>query len=396
LDPKNPNTLGRPTGLNAVSMRDTVELRWDQLPLHDLSGFRIYRRLEGEAQFSPIGNTATGIFSFRDVGVTFDTTHVYQITALAKNFESPPSEAVMITPGPTFTWVVDQQAGDIVKLTHDGLHEILRSGVFISPFRLEIDQQRGWVWVLDDFSGELGRLAMNGRLSSRYRDIDGPVDLSLDPNDGSIWVADNLTKGLLKFDSSGALIKTLDTYKKISALAVNPKTSELWALDQASLRVLILSSSGELRRVASANLQRPSDIDIEAQTGKAWVADGDRLLQLDAEGNEISILTHDFCFVSKLAVDQNSGACWLIDASSSQCQKVRVIKVAPNGDILHVLKDGFGFPLGLAVNPYDGSCLIADAGFYSGRLIRISSDGRLVGSYDRFTTPYDVDIALSQ
>ncbi len=392
LDPKNPNTLGRPTGLNVVSMRDTVMLQWDPIDVRDLSGYQIYRQLPGEPRFSAIAQTPAGIFAFHDLGVNFGVTYSYRISALAPNFESPLSDAVTITPGPTFSWVADGSTGDLVKLTHDGMHEILRSGAFFNPFRLQIDAKRGYVWVLEKvFGSELGRLDINGRLAKRFDRIDGPADLAVDESDGSVWVADTLTNGLMKFDSGGMRVTKNDADKKIVALAVHPQTSEVWALSRDSLCVLIFSRDGELRRKASVSLTHPTDLTIDARTGKVWIADGNRVIRLDAQGNPEALSTPPLRFVYRLAADETSGGCWLIDFSTSFGNS-RIIKLAPNGALSFSAIPGFDIPASLAANPYDGSCLVADFG--NDRLVRISSDGQNRSAYGGIFSPVDVETTL--
>lgn len=392
LDPKNPNTLGRPTGLNVVSMRDTVELRWDRLDLRDLSGFRIYRQLQGEPGFSPIAQMPPEIQSYREVRAKFDTAHSYSISALAPNFESLPSDAVTITPGPTFSWVADGRNGNLVKLTHDGMHEILRSSFFFNPFRLQIDTPRGNVWVLERYFGsDLSRLDMNGRLVKRIEGINGPADLALDQADGSIWVADTLTNGLLKFNSDGELVKRNEAYKKIVALAVHPVTHEVWALNRDNRRVLIFTGAGDRRGEANVNLQRPTDIDIDARTGNVWIADGTRVIRLDAEGNPEALATQSFRFVSRLAADEISRGCWLIDYATS-VRDSRIVKLAPDGALSFPALTGFDIPESLAANPYDGSCLVADLG--NNRLVRISADGKNLSVYNRIFSPVEVETSL--
>jgi DNA-binding beta-propeller fold protein YncE len=392
LDPKNPNTLGRPTGLNVISMRDTVMLRWDRLDLRDLSGFQIYRQLQGDPGFSPIAQTPPGIYSYRDVRAKFDTMHSYRISALAPDFESPLSNAVTITPGPTFSWVADGRSGDLIKLTHDGTHEILRSGAFPSSFRLQIDAQRGYIWVLEEFRGsELGRLDINGRNVRRFESIGGPADLAVNQSDGSVWVADTLTNGLMKFNSDGTRAIKNEAYKRIVALAVHPQTHEVWVLSRDSQRVLIFSPTGELRRQASDSLQRPRDIDIDGRTGKVWVADGTHVIRLDAEGNQETLSPQTFRFVYRLSADEVSGGCWLIDYSTS-FRDSRLVKLAPDGALSFPEILGFDRPESLAANPYDGSCLVADYG--NDRLVRVSADGQSLSAYGRISLPVEVETSL--
>jgi sugar lactone lactonase YvrE len=389
LDPQNPNTLGKPTGLNAVSLRDTVTLRWDRLDIRDLSGFRIYRRVEGQARFFPIALASPGANSFRDLGVALGLLHAYRISAVAADFESPLSDSTTIMPGPTFSWVADASSGELIKLTHDGVHEILRTGAFGRPFRLQIDAPRGYVWVIDRFGGLFARVEMNGRFTTSRTRILGPADLAIDSADGSVWVADSLTNGLMKFDSDGVLIRSFENYKKISALAVHPATAELWALDRASLRVLIFSRAGELRAATPAILQRPSDIDIDGRTGKVWIADGNRVLRLNAQGQPEQLAAAQFRFVYRIAADEISGGCWLIDYSTA-IRGSDVIKLNSAGEALLTSK-GFDIPENLAVNPFDGSCLVADFG--NGRVVRLSADGRGLSFYNRVFSPVDVDTA---
>lgn len=389
LDPQNPDTLGRPTGLDVVSVRDTVRLQWDQLEVRDLTGFRIYRQLEGEAGFFPIALTLPGAFTFQELGTTYGVQHTYRISAVAADFESPPSADVTITPGPAFSWVADAGTGDLVKLSHDGMHTILRSSELVRPHRLRIDARRRTVWVLDRFGGEIVRINSRGeRVASNRRSL-GAADLSIDDVDGSVWVADSLDNGLTKFDSTGTLIKGLKNYKGIVALAMHPATGELWALDRATRRVLIFSRNGDLRRTLPIVLQRPYDLDIDSRTGKVWIADANRVLRLDAQGESEALALPPLRLVFAVVADEATGGCWLIDYSSA-IRDSNILKLRPSGEMLFVGK-GFDIPERLAVNPFDGSCLVADYG--NGRVVRISADGSRISSYERVFAPIDVDTA---
>jgi len=389
LDPQNPNTLGKPTGLNVISVRDTVTLHWDRLDVRDLRGFRIYRKPEGQSHFSLIDSTSPSVNSFRDFDVTFGVLYAYRISAIAAEFESVLSDSVTITPGPAFSWVADASSGELIKLTHDGIHEIMRTSAFGRPLRLQIDAKRGHVWVYDRFGGEFAQIDMNGQRTASHKRIFDAIDLAIDSMDGSVWIADGLTNGLMKFDSSGALIKSFENYKKLAAFAVHPATSDLWALDRATLRVLIFSRTGELRSVSPIALQRPYDIDIDGRTGRAWIADSNRVLRLNAQGEQEQITTPPLRLVYRVAADETSGGCWLIDYSTA-IRNSDIIKLTPTGEALFTSK-GFDIPENLAVNPFDGSCLVADSG--NGRVVRLAAGGRLLGTYERVFSPVDVDTA---
>ncbi|MCG3119442.1 MAG: Virginiamycin B lyase [bacterium] len=364
-------------------------LQWDRLEVRDLQGFRIHRRVMGQSRFSPIALTAPTANSFREFGVNYGLQHVYRITAVAAAFESSFSDSAMITPGPTFSWVADVSAGDLVQLSHDGSHEISRSTVFGRPLRLKVDARRGSVWVIDRFGGDFGRLNMSGKRFNTDKRIYGPAGLAIDHADGSVWVADTLTFGLMKFDSTGTLIHANESFKKLAAFAVHPATSELWALDRATTSVLIFSRLGELRRISNVALQRPFDLAIDARTGKVWIADGNRILRLDERGEAETLVTPPLRRAYRVAADEATGGCWLIDYSTA-IRNSNVIKIQANGAIAFTIS-GFDIPERLAVNPFDGSCLVADYG--NGRIVRLSADGRDLSSYDRLAAPVDVDTA---
>jgi DNA-binding beta-propeller fold protein YncE len=241
------------------------------------------------------------------------------------------------------------------------------------------------------YGGKLGCLDMNGRNARRFESINGPADLALDKSDGSVWVADTLTNGLMKFASDGMRVMKNEAYKKIVALAVHPETHEVWALSRDSLHVLIFSQTGALRRRANVSLQRPRDIDIDSRTGKVWIADGTRVIRLDADGNLEALSSPPFRFAYRLSADEVSGGCWLIDYSTSFLDS-RIIKLASDGTLSFPAILGFDIPKSLAANPHDGSCLVADYG--NDRLVRVSADGQSFDAYNRISFPVEIDTTL--
>ena len=47
LDPRNPDTLGRPTGLRVTSNRHRVTLSWEFVEHANVLGISVWRRIEG-------------------------------------------------------------------------------------------------------------------------------------------------------------------------------------------------------------------------------------------------------------------------------------------------------------------------------------------------------------
>ncbi len=393
LDPQNPQTGGKPTGLRVISDLDTVRLRWNTLAIRDLPGFNVYRKLPAENEFSLIGQTSAPTNVFEDLSDRYGVLHSYRITARVAGLETPPSEEATITPGPTVVWVADIDNRAVIKLTHDGRHEILRSRAFIDPFRLKVDKRRGTVWVLEDFSGNFGRLDQNGQLLGISERFFEAVGLALDAEDGSIWVGDNNEKRVWHFDREGTRLARLDSLPEFSALAFNPFVEELWVATTNGEQLLrIKKNSAQIQRV---NLQ-PSwsgpvrDLAIVETTGEAWMAAGDRVVRLNANGEVALVTTEEFTFAARVAIDQASGACWVLD-DVRQFLQSRVIKLEANGQV-QLRLEGFDRPQGLAVNPFDASCYVLDT--LQGRLVKISSEGTITVGYANLLTPLDIDIVM--
>lgn len=391
IDPENPRTGGKPTGLRVIADLDTIQLVWNALPLRDLSGYNIYRRLAHESSINLIGQTAVQTTTFREQSNRFGVAHSYAITARIAEVETELSEEVTVTPGPTVAWVADSDSRAVIKLTHDGQHEILRSRAFINPFRLRVDQQRGTIWVLDEFSGDFGAINHKGDLIGKYDFFSDPIGLALDAETGNIWVGDNNENVLILFDKDGRTQTRLDSLPELGAIAFHASLQELWALTRNGDLLLHIDKAARVRR----SLLLPTwsgpvvDMAIMDSTGEAWLAARDRIVRLDNEGNIIFTSTETFRFATRLALDQTRGACWMIDDSGEFRNTSSVYKLNAQGTVQFKI-DGFERPQGLAVNPFDGSCYALDT--LQGRLVKITAEGVATNGYTGFLTPFDIEV----
>jgi hypothetical protein len=398
LDPENSKTAGRPTGVTAISILDTINVRWDALRLRDLTGFNVYRQRAGEADFSLLANLGPQQNRFVDATVRYGVAHSYRVTARVNDFESPPSASATIVPGPTLTWVADFDDRSIVKLSHDGQREISRARLLLPPFRLAVDKQRGSVWALltdrpSPASGKLARFDLNGKPLGSFGQFPGMVDLALDDTDGSVWVADSLGEGLIRFDHEGRHVAQHKNVPKISALAYNRFTRELWALTGRDGQLLSVASQPvvDTLRIAIQSFVRgrPLAIDIDNTTGAAWMAFADSVIRVDVNGNNRLKVKASFRFASHVAVDQLTGECWVIDQSLDFFRDSRVLKLGPGGDMVFEV-NGLDRPQALAVNPFDSSCYVADT--LRGRTVMISKTGAVLPGFHDLITPFDIEV----
>jgi hypothetical protein len=384
LDPLNPKTHGKPGGLFAISMRDTVVLGWQALGLRNLSGYRIYRRTTDNLNFSLIDSVGGEAQRFREFGLSLGRHYIYRITAYSGATESSPSDTVGITPGPAFTWIADGAAGIVAKLTHDGVHEIFRSRSFFQPLRVQANPKTGQLWVIN--GRELRRLEASGSLSTIRLIMQNPVDLAVDSTENSVWVADK-SIGVFKFDADGVELAHVPLPGVVS-IAFDFPTSELWALDGRQKRLWRIDRAGSNRVDGNVKLLNPRSILIHRARGEAWIADSTRILRISAGGQVDSTRGHTFSYARKVALNQNTGECWAIDWSPSFAQS-KVVKFSSDGSRLFVL-EGFSSPSALSVNVFDGSCFVTEPQL--SRLTHVSATGQIIDRSGDFFGPIDVDV----
>ncbi len=103
------------------------------------------------------------------------------IMLLSGDYESPESDSVSITPGPTIIWFTDADDRQIISLSHDGLHEIDRLTVTGYPWDVIIHPRDRSIWFSDVLFGFIYRIS--GDEWKAYTPEDGwwePLDIELD------------------------------------------------------------------------------------------------------------------------------------------------------------------------------------------------------------------------
>lgn len=390
IDPLNPKTGGKPVGLFAVSMRDTVKLGWQPLGLRDLSGYRIFRQSGFNTSFVLIDSVAGNQQSYREFGLTLGLRYLYRITAYTPISESSPSDTVSIVPGPGFVWVADAGIRAVFKYTHDGSAELSRtsrtSGL-IRPERLQANPKTGQLWVIDTFTRELRRVEPTGSASSIRIALQNPIDLAVDSTENTIWVADN-GFGVYKYDANGVRLTQI-SLPGVIAIAFNFRTRELFALDRRQKRLWRINASG-IATEENVSLIAPQRIAIHRGTGDAWIADSTRVVIVRAGGQIETTSGFNFVYAKRVAVNQNTGECWVIDLVLS-LPPSKVVKFSANG-VMQFFVDRFDYPISLSVNVFDGACFVTDRHPQQISLSRVSASGQIINRATNFSDPIDVDV----
>ncbi|MBN2090287.1 hypothetical protein JW964_11810, partial [candidate division KSB1 bacterium] len=303
--------------------------------------------------------------NFTDRGVDLGKTYTYQITSVVMDYESPPSDPVTITPGPTYTWVVDGENGYILKLTHDCQHLIFKKYISSFPEYVTINPYSGIAWILDDFSNMIYALNAKGDLLHYHYGYMRPEAVDIHWKTGNFWLLDKANNGsLIKFTSYGNEIFTFTALKNPKGISVEQNTNNCWIADAQLKKVFLVKGVSTMEEI-NYPFVSPQAVALHQENGNLWVADSSSVLVFDHQGKKLLSKTETPNFAYLLAIDQTTGNCWVVDRTS-------ISKYNSSG-ILEFNVKGFDYPLSISVNSYDGSCLVVDR--YPSRLVRIAKDG---------------------
>ncbi len=381
LDPKNPETMGRPTGFTVCSIQDTVNLSWNSIALEDLVGFRIYRTSDLSSGFTVRSLVSPDAVAFKDFDVEFDVVYYYTISAVGETFESSRSDTVNIVPGPTFNWIAHTGGQQLLKLTHDARHNIHGTSGFFPIIDIEVDPNSGQVWVIERLRNVFGnavRVSSRGEIIRPIIQFASPIDAAIDQKSGSLWVADNGAGLLVKLDSNGQQEFTLSRFQQPISVSVDQRTGVCWVADGQNNRLSKVSTNGQNVEISASTFDSIQSISVNSSDGSVWIANGRSIVQVDETGNLLQVV-EGFRMANAIAVDDQNGEVWVVDFAFSS-----VHKIFANGLEAFSIDD-FSEPRDIAINLFDHSCLVADT--KNNRIIRVAQNGATASVFTQVTEP---------
>ena len=386
LDPLNPETKGKPTGLDVVSERHNVTLSWDAFSLDGILGYNVYRLIEGEGKFYNVKFVPADSSRFVDNNLDYDRLVTYRISAVATQYESPQSDGVATTPGPYNYWVVDRYMGYVARLTYDGLHVMTQSLNAFYPLSVVADSVSKTAWVIDGM-GYLVKLSSRGMPLLWIEDLIYPTHVALDPFDSVVWICDDSGRRVTRYDTAGNLLGTTDGFGEIVDICWAGPRGGCWVADGENNDVMLISSSGDVEVREENAFHSPHAISNYQREGWMWVADSLGLGRIWLDGRVEKIVEMNRP-VAAVSVDQATGNCWVVIELEDGAEN-EVLKLNVNGDVLTRV-EGFRYAQSLAANDFNGGCIVADTG--NSRIVRISAGGKVLSSYGGFISPYDIAV----
>ena len=388
LDPQNPKTLGKPTGMRLSCEERQVKISWDRLDIDGLAGINIRRLAEGDSGFEKINDTPIPGREFEDRNVEYGVEYTYKITAVTEGYESPDSEPKAIVPGPTYTWVADSYYGQIIRYCHDLRYTLFYLGAIAYPTAIAASSSERAAWVLERYSNRLYKISHMGKLEVINREFTSPTALAVNQTNGDVWVVQQFHNTVSHLNHEGNVIWSFDAFEEPYAVDVNEVSGECWVADHKAGTVSRIPQFARGVYPIDRPFMSPQDITIDPENGAIWVADSTRVVRYGYAGHGSWTEIYGFFWASLVASCRNSSCCWVVDLCKPG-ESAKLLKLDVEGNILFELAE-FGSPRGISINRFDGSCLVADTGY--GKLVKVSSDGKDIEYIQSNLIPQDVSV----
>jgi hypothetical protein len=382
-----------PVSLSARSINKSVELSWSNPNLMDHSGFNIYRKQEGSEQFfTRIAALPLFPRNYTDTTISFGNTYVYYVKVASGTLESGPSEAVSVTPGPGFNWIVDETSFQVRKMSYDLSYTFIALDTYPGmPTDMAVSTGLETGVILYNRSSIIQEIDLSGNLRNQYEQIRHPYAVAFDSVGSLFWIV----------DSSGILY-TLDTqanninYVYVSfsnpiSIHIAPEKNLISIVDAGSKEIVQFNRSGNLvNKISSINgkpLQGPYRYVVDEKHDRSWLVDGnsniDYIYTKSSEDEEF-FLADSASNAGDIEVSLSSELAWYVSFNRDSSI---VLQLSSEGTRQLELSYFFN-PFDLHVNPYDGSLLVVDS--WNGKILHYNESNRLIGEMENLIFPVKV------
>jgi len=308
LDIENQITGGKPTGLNLVPIRDTVQVSWDEIDVRDLSVYVIHKAVNNTElrEYAAVSADST---EYSDSAVSYYQNYTYAVQAVTDYMVSPLSDTISVTIGPYSIYVADFYDNSVRILSWDGSY-LIKSKSVSSPRAIQYRESDNRFAVADYYDNAV-LLISKDLNETNYIDIgDYPLDLDVNQLTNRIHV---LTRNgyIMKLDEEGEKIETLNAGMPFgwdAEISSDPISDGLWISNPDSGIVWFLPYNESWNHVVKFNqLDSPSSL---SSFGGGWVATHAGIVHLSPIGDS-EILEPDI-YVTDVEIDTMSKKCFYV------------------------------------------------------------------------------------
>jgi DNA-binding beta-propeller fold protein YncE len=285
-----------------------------------------------------------------------------------------------------------------IGLYGDDGETVLEVPRYRNPASLTLDGERGRLWFVEQYDYTVVCIdTVSGKELLRLEDVvhpqptvtpdtyssteaETPPGLAVVRSDGTLWVADIYAHQVALLDEDGSGIWRTSDFHKPYAVADAPDGSA-WIVGGIS-DVFHLSRDGEVLHKRKKGLGEPRDVAVDAGRALVWITDygNGRVIAVDYDGNLLRKIAVELPW--SITVDPENGTVWAVSAYD------KVYKISSDGD-LELTVDRFETPADVAVAPGLG-VWVADRG--DDRVTLLSTDGERLLKIDGVRKPVSLAV----
>lgn len=369
FDPHNDAAVSNPLNLHVRSDTQAVYLDWDASDSPDLTGYNIYRTIQGDS-LQLLQELPDSVTSYIDENIQLDTTYVYSLTVRGDVDETSFTMFDTITPGPTRWWILASNYNSLSQFSHDGMHLYTSYNVYGAPEYLVAPAFRNLLYTYDRYNGTLFRHIPGESPAVLQTGIYNVVDMLYGAAPETLFLLRNTGDvEILKLQTNS--LQTVEVPKSITAGTIN-QTGHLWIGAGGTLYSMDGSNP-----IAQKAKEMPGGQQITAVAANefntvAYLGMGsENMIYTWSSGTlTLDTLITDIPYPRKIEYNSHDHSLWILSYTDSK-NPYSIYRY--DGNVTQLMYSGGKEMYDIAVNPVTDVCLTAD--YDSGTIIRISPDG---------------------
>ena len=380
LDPNNPYTGGKPTGLKLLPIQNTVKILWSPVDVNDLTLYAVYKGTTGSEMFKLWDVSPDSTF-FLDTNVSFYETYTYAIEAHTETYSSVRSDTVQITVGPFNIYAADFWNSSIRMISWDGNHLITTKYV-ASPRQISLRKIDNRFWVANYYDRSLLLISTDLVDITSVVLPDHPLDLDMNQDQGIAYVAtrDGL---IISVDMENEIFSERSLGLKLNwdtQSSFDHVNRGLWLTIPDSGMVLYIPIENETSTIKYfEGFNYPSAV---AAHDNGWVADRTGLHQIKPDGEIETIVTN--IMVTDVSIDTLNRFCFYTGYNSNADSWIagRINLNTLAHEIM--LDDTYPYLYNIFSIPREGKAEFLVQQSYFWKIFRFNDDGTPMGELDGF------------
>lgn len=390
FDPNNPFTHGAPTNVRVISHRNTIELRWSEMDVDDLSYYQIYRAIEN-ADLDSFCTLSADTNFFFDTPVDYDTTYRYAVQAFTAYDAGTLSDTVRIIPGPVNFVITDFYNFVVRKLTYDAEH-IMADNYFPSPIAVETHPHEGNIYIAEYWNQQITITDPELNTINTLELNDRPIDFALDAANQRLYI--------LGYDQNQLIIiMTLGTYIGSVPLPFQLALKSHICFDTLSSCAWIsVAGRDSLFRVqlddtyqvqAYPGIIDPKKVYPDPIAGGCWAATDSGIVNLSPDGHIRRYLEDRY--ITDISVNQQNGDIYYIAyQSDAKSWETGYLDRSLNYEARPILGTNIPDQYYIQVIPGDGQRGFLTMQTGSWNLLRFDNSGKKIGESGWYSSRLDI------